>query len=302
LSNSFGQPNFENLPWINFDWDSTVINGQNFDKTAILIPLKIIGVPSKFVAQFDLGADVTMFYGNTLKPYLEKYKFLHNKIINEGAYQWLTDQSISLDKVVFNGIKIFIRKNYGDETTADSVKTNTTKFIGTIGADFVQNKILVIDYKKNRLCIVDSLSNKITKSVKFISYKSDFKGRVILPLEINNKILDAMFDTGSSMFGFISTKENWIEFCDTSNITKFEKLNSWGKLIDVWESPLRNKLIIKGTGIEINNARLSFLNPTSEEINGFFIQSKISGLTGNVFFLDRCIILDFKNKKFGILN
>lgn len=186
--------------------------------------------------------------------------------------------------------------------TADSVITNTTKFIGTIGADFVQNKVLVIDYKKSQLCIVDSLSKKITENVKFISYKSDFKGRVILPFEIDNQTMDAMFDTGNSMLGFTSTKENWLALCDNSNVAKFEKLNSWGNIVDVLESPLRYKLTIKGTDLSIINAKLSFLNPKPNGMNQFFNQSKISGLTGNIFFLDRCIILDFKNTKFGIVN
>ncbi|MDQ6763570.1 MAG: hypothetical protein M3015_13200 [Bacteroidota bacterium] len=258
-------------------------------------------MPGKFVVQFDLGADLTMFYGNTLKPYLDKYQFLSSKVINEDEYQWLTNTTISLNKILFKGKRIFIRKNYGDEMTADSVLTSTTKFIGTIGADFVQNKILIIDYKKNRLCIVDSLPKKISGNVKFIAYKSDSKGRVILPFEINDTTMNVMFDTGNSIFGFTSTKENWARFCDTSHITKFEKLNSWGRTVDVWESPLKSRLTIEGTGIEINNPKLSFLNPTPDGMNEFFVQSKISGLTGNVFFLGKCIIIDFKNEKFGIL-
>lgn len=283
-TNSFGQSKFDNLPWVNFDWDSSEVNGQQFNKTAILIPLKIQDVPGKFVVQFDLGADFTMFYGNTIKPYLDKYTALSSKLTNEDEYQWLTNTTLSLNKILFKGRKIFIRKDYGDEMTSDSVLTNTTKFIGTIGADFFQNKVLVIDYKKNRLCIVDSLPKKTVENVKFIPYKSDSKGRVILPFEINNKIMNAMFDTGNSMFGFTSTKENWVKFCDTVNVTKFKNLNSWGRTVDVWESPLKGRLKIKGTGIEINKAKLSFLNPTPDGMNEFFVHSKISGLTSNVFF------------------
>ncbi len=301
ITNSFGQSKFDNLPWIGFNWDSSEVNGQHFDKTAILIPLKIEGVPNKFVVQFDLGADLTMFYGNTLKPYLDKYKLLSSKVINEDEYQWLTNTTISLNNVLFRGKKIFIRKDYGDEMTADSVLTSTTKFIGSIGADFVQNRILVIDYKKNRLCILDSLPKKFAGNIKFIAYKFDSKGRVILPFEINNTTMNAMFDTGNSMFGFTSTKENWSELCDTSIITKFEKLNSWGRTVDVWESPLKGRVTIRGTGIKINAPKLSFLNPTPDGMNEFFAQSKISGLTGNVFFLGKSIIIDFKNKKFGML-
>ena len=302
LTNSSAQVKVDKLPWIHFQWESLTVNRHHFDKTAMLLTVTINDVPGQFVAQFDLGADLTMFYGNTIAPYLEKYNLLRSKLIREDEYQWLTGVTLSLDKVLFKAKKVFIRKGYGDNMTADSTTTHTVKLIGTIGADLVQNKVLVIDYKKSRLCIVDQLAKQMTDQVKFISYTSDQKGRVILPLQIGDRPMDALFDTGNSLFGFTSTKENWLALCDTAKVTKYEQLTSWGTTVDVWESPLRYPLTIKGIDLPLVNATLSFLDPKPAGMNQFFSQSKIDGLTGNLFFLDQCIIIDFKNKRFGIVH
>lgn len=301
LSDLFGQSKFEDLPWIGFNWQSGEINGRYFDKLAITIPLKIDNIPQSFEAQFDLGADLTMLYENSMKPYFEKYSNLSDKKTDEEGFQWIENVKIILDGIVFDNRKILIRKNYGKVLTSDSIENNKIRQVGTIGADFFQDKILVLDYKNKRLCVIDSLNQFIEKEVRFISYRADEQGRVIIPFDINGKEYDVLFDTGASIFGFISTKKIWETICDTTIVTKLDSIRSWGEYLEFWDSPIKGSLTIKGTGIEIDNARLFFPNPTPENLEFFFSNSRINGLTGNTFFLKKCLFIDFKNKKFGIL-
>ncbi|MDR3286166.1 MAG: hypothetical protein LBT27_01815 [Prevotellaceae bacterium] len=301
LSDLFGQSKFEDLPWIGFNWQSGEINGRYFDKLAITIPLKIDNIPQSFEAQFDLGADLTMLYENSMKPYFEKYSNLRDKKTDEEGFQWIENVKVILDGIVFDNRKILIRKNYGKVLTSDSIENNKIRQVGTIGADFFQDKILVLDYKNKRLCVIDSLNQFIEKEVRFISYRADEQGRVIIPFDINGKEYDVLFDTGASIFGFISTKKIWETICDTTIVTKLDSIRSWGEYLEFWDSPIKGSLTIKGTGIEIDNARLFFPNPTPENLEFFFSNSRINGLTGNTFFLKKCLFIDFKNKKFGIL-
>jgi hypothetical protein len=65
---SFGQK----PDWIPFNWEGDSVSGKYFDKLAITIPVTLNNLPNKFKMQFDLGATVTVIYGNSIKPYLEK--------------------------------------------------------------------------------------------------------------------------------------------------------------------------------------------------------------------------------------
>lgn len=301
LSPLFGQSKLSELPWIGFNWKSGNINGHYFDKLAITVPIQIEDIPQTFEMQFDLGSNLTMFFENTMIPYFEKYAYLKDKRYVEDGFPWITNTKIILNGIVFNNKKVFIKAKYGEMLTSDSIKTNKVRRIGTIGADFVQNKILVIDYKNKRLCILDTLDSKIEKKVSFISYKADSQGRIILPFVIDGSDCNVLFDTGASIFVFASTKKSWASFCDTTKIAKLDSIRSWGQYLEFWESPLKNDLSIKGTGITINNAKLSFPNPTPEKYEEFLLNSGIIGITGNTLFLENCIFVDFKNKKFGIL-
>ncbi|SEF56424.1 hypothetical protein [Flavobacterium urumqiense] len=73
---TFGQK----LEWIPFNWLGAEVSGKYFDKFAIIIPVTVDNLPHKFNLQLDLGAYNTIFYENSINPYLEKYSNLKNKI------------------------------------------------------------------------------------------------------------------------------------------------------------------------------------------------------------------------------
>jgi len=71
----------QQLKWIPFHWEGSEMSNKYFDKLSISIPVKVENLPYKFSMQFDLGATSTMFYGNSIAPYLDKYatSLLSNK-------------------------------------------------------------------------------------------------------------------------------------------------------------------------------------------------------------------------------
>ena len=52
--------------------------------------------------------------------------------------------------------------------TKDSLCTSTIKHIGTIAADLFEGKILIIDYKNQRLCGIESLPSDWEQRVEFV--------------------------------------------------------------------------------------------------------------------------------------
>lgn len=208
-SMSYGQK----LNWIPFEWVSDSISGKYFDKLAINIPVSIDGLPHKFNMQFDLGAVTTVIYGNSIAKYLDKYSGFNNKIdstksfiINGKKNPMFKNVGLSLGNVSFGERNIGYFKDYGEPIPIDSIYTSSEKHIGTIAPDLFKDKYLIIDYPNKRICVTKNLPRKLSK-VDFQAC-SITSGRVTIPLTINGKVENLMFDSGSSMFSLITSEEN----------------------------------------------------------------------------------------------
>ncbi|MBP6385136.1 MAG: hypothetical protein KA327_00800 [Pseudarcicella sp.] len=94
--------------------------------------MSIDNLPSKFNMQFDLGAIDTHIYGNSIKPYLETYSELKNKIdttlkfrIQSQTNFKFKDIDFKLGNVSFGKRNIGHFKNFGDPISIDSINTKT---------------------------------------------------------------------------------------------------------------------------------------------------------------------------------
>ena len=293
---SFGQK----LPWIPFNWVGDSLSGKYFDKLVITIPVSFDNLPHKFNMQFDLGAINTMFYGNSIKPYLEKYSTLNSKLDTTLTFRaqsqtnyMLRDVSFKLGNVSFGKRNIGNFRNFGDEIPKDSIMTESEKHIGTIAPDLFENKVLIIDYPNSRLCVVDKVPKQFQKA-QFRPYKTK-QGRIKIPITINGKLEDVMFDTGSSLFPLITTRDNAKAISENKIIDSL-KISSWGEFYMVYGQPINTT--IKFGEKELSKAVVYFDNQKSS--TDFYKDEEIWGITGNAYFLKNVVLIDFKNKLFGV--
>ena len=289
--------------WISFEWTGDSLGNRYFDKIAMFIPVSFKGIPHKFKAQFDLGSNASVIYGNSFSPYLSAYpefaKLLdtvNTEISIEDEKQGeLKNVELSLDSFKITLAMLPYYKSYGNRLPADSVKSISIKHIGTIGADVVQNKILIIDYPNKRIAILDSLNSEQHNKFDFVGCKMT-GGRFIIPLTVNGKIQWYMFDTGASLFPIITDETNWKSFCDISKPDTI-KIASWGTFYTVFGAKTNKDIYFNKTKLPQTTAYMMTLKDYLE----MFKQEKISGTTGNAYFLNNVIALDFKNAKFGIM-
>jgi hypothetical protein len=285
----FGQK----LRWIPFNWEGDSVSGKYFDKLAITIPVSVDNLPHKFNMQLDLGALNTMFYGNSIKPYLDNYSSLKSKIDTTLTFRaqsqtnyMLKDVLLKLGNVSFGARNIGNFSNFGDVISKDSVMTNSEKHIGTIAPD-------IIDYRNKRICVTAKVPQEYSKA-SFQKYKIK-DGRIKIPMTINGQIEDVMFDTGSSIFALITTKVN--AFKISENIVGDSlKISSWGDYYMV--NGQKTKSIIK-FGKTVLKPTLVYYDEQKNNAQ-FYDDEKIWGITGNLYFLDRVVIIDYKKQLFGI--
>ena len=297
---SYSQKSSENIEWIPFNWTSGSIQGKYIDKLTMLIPVTIDELPYKFVMQFDLGAVTTVFYENPLKPFLEKYPSLNSKsdmtkkFEHAGQeYPMFRNVNLRLGKVVFKDIYVGLLTNYWEELSLDSINSETEIRIGTIGADLAQNKVLIIDYKLNRLAVTDTLPSEY-RNISFEKFKIDH-GRIKLPFRINEKVEDLMFDTGSSMFSLITSKQNAQAIGGTEIVDSLTVM-SWSSYITFYGLEVVAPIMFGSKNMERS---IVYYNENTDW-EYFYKYEKIWGLTGNAYFFNNVVVIDYKNNRFGV--
>lgn len=289
--------------WINFDWHGETIFGKYFDKVAISIPLTIDDLPYKFCGQFDMGATQTLIYGKSFKNYMtpEIYSKLDSLselyYLNGNKGNFLRNINLKLNNKNYPNTKIAYIYNYGDEIPIDSTKTETQKLIGTIAPDLFQNKYLVIDFPNQKMRTYEKLPRKYQKA-DFVDIIVR-KGRIKIPLEINNKIEYVMFDTGNCL-GDLLLDKNSINITSDSNEdpTEFLTGKSWGQDYTIFQKKIMYPIYFNKKNIVLENAQFTYYDDDVK----FNKEENIIGLIGPLFFIEKTVIVDYKNNRFGILN
>ena len=299
---SCSQKSSQDIEWIPFNWVSYTISDRTFEKAAMNIPVTIDDLPYKFTMQFDMGAATeTNFYGNTLAPFLEKYPSLNNKLdmtkkfcIQSQEHPMFRNVNLQLGEVVFKNLDVGLFTNYGDELSLDTINSETEIHIGTISSTFVKGKIVIIDYKLNRLAITDTLPPEY-QNASFESFIAD-NGLVKIPFRINEKIEHFLFDTGASIFSLTTTKQNALTISEPEIVDSLS-VPSWGEYITLYG--LKTVSPIKFGNKTMESAIVYYEDKSSDDYD-FYKAENIWGLTGNAYFLNNVVIIDYKNKRFGV--
>ena len=272
-----------NAQKIDFKWEKDSINGELIEKIAMSVPFTIENKTYRF--QFDLGANITLIYDKCF----ENTEFIKNKKIDYSS-EAAGHTVFAIDQQNFNIGKLKIR-NY---KLHGLLNFDQGEVCGVVGADLFQNKYLIIDFPNNKAYVNEKLNNKIAKKIDFVDIKIT-NNKPVIPITIDNKIYHFQYDNGASIFPIVTYRKNFQHLIDSSKIIKNFNIKNFN-----------NPLIVKAieTDKEINIGNSSFNTKefwfTEEDIFSFQ-QHGIDGIIGNVFFLDKTIVIDFKNKQFGIV-
>lgn len=291
----------QRLHWLPFNWEADILGGRRFDKVAITVPVTIDSLPHKFNMQLDLGAVTTVVYGNSIAPYLEKYPALKAKMDTTRTFRIQSQKNaklagvrLALGGVPFGAHDVGYFKNYGDKLTAAALARRGEVHIGTIAPDLFQDKVLIIDYPRKRLCVSDNVPAKFAKAA-FQPFKLK-DGRIKIPLRIGEVSQDLLFDTGSSLFALSTTGPRALAVT-TGPVQDSLRISSWGEYYYVYGRRVKDPVAF---GSKRLPATLAFYDK-KDRYAKFFEQENIWGITGNAYFLNSTVIIDYKNHLFGVL-
>jgi hypothetical protein len=284
------------IAWATFTWCNNFLSGKYYERTEMMIPAKIEGLPYNFTFQFDLGDPFTEIYEVNARSFFKVHPELNRIGRLKSVLQfWNSRKAFKNLQLTFGDITAsmengLLKKNYGEPLSFENFNDSSEFHLGTIGADIFQNKILIIDYPGQRFAICDSLP-KIYK-VWFVDIQLDNGGRVILPMVLKGKNYKVVFDNGSSLFPLLVTDDKINNF-STSAATDTIKISSWGTIHNVIGRELKDSFTLGGQ--TFSNIKVYADYRKDQRTDAY------DAITGNALFWNNTIVIDFKNKKFGVI-
>ncbi|WP_289057939.1 hypothetical protein [uncultured Flavobacterium sp.] len=265
----------ENIP---IKWISSNENPHS----ALLLLIKIDGINQTFFMQFDSGSSTTVFYKKSLESIAKKFQ---NQLkIDTKNNEISSSFSIGNMKIVSNTFEVL---NYGEEISFDN--PNAENSIGTIGTDLLEKRITVLDFKNNQCSFIEKIQENDFSDFEFK------KRKILIPSIIENENLKLLYDSGTSGYELITTKEIWQQYRLKNSVLKTEKGNSWGNTLHVYSASAKKK--IQFDKLILNLSEVTYIEGTSDLQKFLMKRSGMQGMIGNKLFLNHKLILDCKNEK-----
>lgn len=284
---------FESKP-IHFDWASDSIGGCFETQAAMIIPLKLKGFAHHFYMQFDTGAPHSFIYEKDLNSLRAMGLDIKEVIKDEARYVESLDFMLDDNHIKASMIKIY--PNYGHSFNKND--TISRIGIGTIGSDFIVNRITVIDFKNQNIQLFNQRPEWIASLPNFKPF--DFSGRrIMLPITLDHKEYEFLYDSGCSAFGLITIKNRFDKYSEESVKEVNYDAKSWESSIPI-RSKVTDKLFNVG-GASLKLKRVSYVDMYTAIQPLITPFTRIGGWLGNQPFNERTLILDTKTEEFTVI-
>jgi hypothetical protein len=274
-----------------FIWKGDSVNGQWEQYAAMLIPVKLAGCPKQFYMQFDVGAPNSLFYKNKLQAINSRYRLPVQ----------VTDSGVTCKQIGFSAgkTKILAREIMLRQLGDPQINWNNTaiEIIGTLGADLIDNRTVLINYPGREISIGYTIPKNAGLTLTDFIYANR---SIILPALIKDRKTMLYFDSGSSAFELLTNKETAIMLALPGTPPVSYPVTSWGKILTANSFVSKDSIEIAAVKMPLN--RVTYIEGVSDTQVSRMMKMGIGGMTGNKLFIHSMLVLDIKNKRFGILN
>ncbi len=294
---SLGQVEFkkEKIIWTDFEWADPEY------KDIMLITAQLDTLDYLFRWQLDTGSPYTYLEGGTFKKFTNKFPYLSDMIkrvdtVYNGNWYKILTPPFKFDKPILPNV-ILKNDKIGGDFSQDLLDKYKGFSIGTIGVDIFKDKVLILDFKNRKIGYCDSLTKKFYKQKINSSSFRFYKNRIILPIQIGTEKLNFMYDCGASMFTLNVTPKYAKSFAPRLLTDTLYNINNGesGAVYNALGGKTMKKVSVLG---KTYNDMVIYLEKDESEI---FKEAKVAGAIGNKLFLEHIVIIDFKTKKFSLV-
>ncbi|MCX2719185.1 hypothetical protein [Lentiprolixibacter aurantiacus] len=290
LSN-LGQP-FE------FVWSGEKLNNKIEPHAAMLVPVTIPGVDRTLYMQFDTGAPSTVLSYKNVLSINEKYGDIFRMDTVDNRVR-VVDASFKVGTVDVKASSVDIR---GMGYTIDWADSTSVIKIGTVGSDFMEKHALIIDYKNEKITLMESVPETIEKEADFLPFSFDGR-KVFLSAKLNDEPASLWFDSGSSAFELIVEEDTFLELAKPGAERESFLINSWGSKIPGHNIESNGMFNFGTTKVPLTYVtyfewpnKLMVWTMKASNIGG-----DLGGMTGNKLFLGKTLVLDAPNLRYALV-
>lgn len=268
----------------------------------MVVPVRVGTLSGNFTTQFDLGSESTFLYEDAIKNYFPSRAQLYARVDTAGRgttdtgriHYRTTGLPFAFGGSVIPHPRLMTKE--GDAVPLDSLHTASDKLIGTIGADFLKDKVLVIDYPQRRMCVLDSVDAYWRTKTAFVASRLS-RNMFHVPIAIRGRTYWMLFDTGACLFPFVTDHDTWQALVGQAAPADTLSVNSWGTQVPYYGAFMRYDAYLGSR--KLPKARAWFTQ--NKRMLDFIKAENIDAITGNAFFFDNTVVLDFKHNQFGVV-
>ena len=258
------------------------------DHAALLLPVHFGSSEEKiFYMQLDLGHASTVFYSNKWKAIAEKYQF-----VNSGDKLAAVNFKLGDMQVLAKNISIMQREGAGLDWSKDSIEV-----IGTIGADLIDGRVVVLDFKKDIVQFSREREGLHSANSKFQPFS--FSGRrIVMPVTFDGEEKTVMYDSSSGALPWISNEKTFQRLAKQDARPVVFAINPWDKILNAHTVETSAEVTIGGIRLPVKE--ISYV----EDV-GFLQELAISslgsaGMVGNKLFQGKKLIIDTRKLEIAL--
>lgn len=261
------------------------------DHGALLVPVAFEGLSGKqLYMQFDMGHPTTVLYSNKwadLSPRLKAAGLAFTT--TEAGVQNLSFQVGALP-VRAGRVAVLANQAPGIDWKGDGVE-----IIGTIGADLVAGRTLVMDFKADRIQVATDRSLVARSGDVFTPFSIRWR-RMLIPAQVDGKATRIMYDSGSSAFALITSESAWMRMSRPGAVPTSFPVRSWKRTITAHVVDTDATMRIGQVTLPIQ--QVSRMEGTSWWQGMAMRLFGMGGMAGNRLFLGHRLILDTARQEF----
>lgn len=249
------------------------------EKNVLLLPIHFPNDTVTYYLQFDTGSASTVFYSKAIN---------NLKQIHSNGERAKTKFYIGKTKIMSDKFQVL---NMGDD------ENDTLKIIGTVGADILENRKTVINFKENFIVL-----NIAKKPTQFQGKGFDFKfkkRKIVIYGSLNGNEEKFLFDSGTSAYELLTNKEVWDKLKLPNSKIKIEKSEqSWDKVLTTYTSNCNQNIQFGNKKIKLTN--VTYVEGFSQTQYSMMKFSGMTGMLGNKIFLNNSLYIDCSENKIRI--
>ncbi|GGG39540.1 hypothetical protein [Hymenobacter glacieicola] len=260
---------------------------------SLLVPVTLPGCPRTCYLQFDTGAPTSLLYANSLTALRRQYPATAQRLLPQA--DTLHDVEFTLGQATVQARHLRALQYGATEMPADS----TAPFIiGTLGADVLEGRVMVLDYARQRFSLSTEAPDSLLPRTEFVPL--DYASRrVLLTAQVQGKTEKLLFDSGSSAFALLTSQSIWQQLARPQAPVQTAASNSMGRQLTTYTTATAAEVQLSKAAIPLGT--VTYVEGTSLMQNLLMRFSGMGGMLGNEPFSQQTIILDVPGGRFGVV-